>query len=962
MRREKQTASIHDHLDFTPPPATDYTQDISPFFNALLATLLAKKPDDRFPSAQALRAVLEAGERSPWWMGRETRAGGRLRPRASVRRETRVYGRDTELETLRTAWHEARAGRGSVMLIEGEAGVGKSRLVDALLEQADPTDAHLLYGAYLPGGALLGFCDAVLGRFGRAHLDRAVRPYFRRAPALHQPFVAMMRREPMPMGQMEVGNEALVTASSVLLRGLAAEKPTLWIFDDLHDAPEAALRHFEAMARIAPTGPILLIATARPGLPDQVPERLARTERFTRMMLQPLQPDAVEAILREAVGDELRAEQLATPIAVKSGGNPYFLFSILAALRTEGSLSGSGALERIVIPSEIRDLVGSRLRDLSRAERMVLDAAAVQGMRFDADLIASVLEQPVIGVLQDLAEMERQRGIVRASGRLYRFGHNLLQEVVYEEIPARLCGEYHMRLAEVRAAASAGEPAGDDAPFLAHHYLRGVEPERALPYLTAALDHAQSRYLHEIGLDLIDRALQLEDLPESERLELLFRRVRCLGLLERREAERAAITDVTQLAEKLGDPALRARAWIELAHWLQVAGREPEALEAVQRASELAELSGDRGLLARIVSRLGTALARLRRIDEAVVQHERAYGIAREIGDLEAESHAAHSLGSVLRMLNRYDEASAKYERVLEIGADEHSRHIRGSLGVLRTHQGRWEDAERELRRQIKLARRYGERRQESQGTGNLGLCLTMAGRLGDARKLLERYSLFCSELAYRRSVAVAAIAQAQLEFFSGNLVLAHEHADEGHRRALEAHAPQLVAAGLHLLGRVHLAEGRADDAVTGFSESAAAYRSIGDRDRTTEALIDQAEAESARGDDERAHFLLNEAIEIAEGLPTPPRLIVALASRANLIGAGEDADRARTLLESGADRMAAYDRIRAEWLLFQATGEAALRAAARADLDRLIDSARPADRDGMRERPPLYAAVSQCT
>ena len=144
--------------------------------------------------------------------------------------------------------------------------------------------------------------------------------------------------------------------------------------------------------------------------------------------------------------------------------------------------------------------------------------------------------------------------------------------------------------------------------------------------------------------------------------------------------------------------------------------------------------------------------------------------------------------------------------------------------------EGRWEEAERELRRQIKLARRYGERRQESQGTGNLGLCLTMAGRLGDARKLLERYSLFCNELAYRRSTVVAAIAQAQLEFFSGNLVLAHEHAEEARRRALEAHAPQLVAAGHHLLGRVHLAEGRANDAVTSFLESTAAYRSIGDR------------------------------------------------------------------------------------------------------------------------------------
>jgi len=803
----------------------------------------------------------------------------------------------------------------------------------------------------------------VLGRFGGAQLDRALRPYFRDAPALLAPFVALMRREPMPAGHLDVGGDALATASGVMLRALAEELPTLWIFDDLHDAPAAALRHFEAMARVAANHRILIVATARPGLPDRITEQLARTGRLTRMSLEPLSPEAVAKIVGEAVDDELRAEELAGPIATKSGGNPYFLFSILAALRAEGALSGPGAGERIVIPSEIRDLVGSRLRDLSRTERMVLDAAAVQGMRFDADRIAAVLEQPIIGVLQELAEMERQRGIVRAAGRLYRFGHSLLQEVVYTEMPVRLRGEYHLRLADARAQSLAETPTGEEAEYLAHHYLRGALPERALPYLDTALDHVRARYMHEIALDLIDRALELDELPEAERMELVFQRIDLLFYLRRRDVERTAITGATQLAEKLGDPALRARAWAVLGRWLQVVGREPEALDAIQRAAELAELSGDRGLLASIVTTIGAALGRMRRSEEAVEEHRRAYRIAREIGDKEIECTVAHQLGNVLRMLNRYDEAADMYEHVIdlaqELSGDDYDRNIHGSLGVLRSYQGRWEDAESELREHIEFARRFGLRRREASGTGNLGICLTDAGRIGEARALLDRYQLLCDEQGYLRSEAVAAVSRAHLEFLSGHLPIASELAEDGRRRALAAHAPQLVAQALNLLGKLALAAGDSEDAASRFAAAADAYRAMGDLDRTAYSLIDGAAAEELRGDSARARALLDEAVTIGETLATTPRLLLALARRARLGGDPSDLERARALWETDGALLTMYDRIETAWLLYGASADPLLLDAARAHLTGLLESTAPEDRAEMRESLPLYVAVA---
>src|SRR5205085_1973965 len=137
-----------------PRPARDEAPDASDFLSDVLAVLLEKEPDRRFASASELARVLEEGERSAWWAEREARRGVEEtgRPRILVRRETALTGRAAELALLREAWASARAGRGRAVLVEGEAGIGKTRLVDAFLGELAGEGAHLLYGSYPPSG------------------------------------------------------------------------------------------------------------------------------------------------------------------------------------------------------------------------------------------------------------------------------------------------------------------------------------------------------------------------------------------------------------------------------------------------------------------------------------------------------------------------------------------------------------------------------------------------------------------------------------------------------------------------------------------------------------------------------------------------------------------------------------------------------------------------------------------
>jgi hypothetical protein len=119
--------------------------DVSSFFSAVVATLLAKNPEARFGSAAQLQAVLEEGERSSWWGEREAALLllERRLPRIPVRRETELLGRDAELEQLADAWRDAQQGRGATILLEGEAGIGKTRLVDSFVRSLVDEDLHV---------------------------------------------------------------------------------------------------------------------------------------------------------------------------------------------------------------------------------------------------------------------------------------------------------------------------------------------------------------------------------------------------------------------------------------------------------------------------------------------------------------------------------------------------------------------------------------------------------------------------------------------------------------------------------------------------------------------------------------------------------------------------------------------------------------------------------------------------
>jgi len=443
FRRDHIAETMSAHLGENPARLDHRDPAITPFTAEIVAELLAKDPKDRPASACDLVTILDEGETSAWWSDRRhRREEDDRRPTVPVRRDTRLFGRTAELDRIRSVWREARAGYGRIRLVSGEAGIGKSRLLDAFLAEVGSEDAHVLYGSYSPEGGVGAISDAIVTMFGDSLGDGALEPYLASMPGMAGPFAALVQNHGLPEGGQSITGEAVHAALCHLMRGLADERPLVWIVEDLHFAEAASRQLVLSLARAVPPERVLLLLTARSGLPDDFVAHLSRQTGFERIPLGRLGPREVIEVLRDAFRSEVLADRLGAKIAYKSDGVPFFVFEMIRGLKegnfitelADGSWVESKVIEEIEIPGAVRDLIEARLADLSDGDRNLLDVSSALGFTFDPDLVARACEHLTVHVLQRFAAIERRLGIIQPEGRAYRFDHHQMQEVLFADL------------------------------------------------------------------------------------------------------------------------------------------------------------------------------------------------------------------------------------------------------------------------------------------------------------------------------------------------------------------------------------------------------------------------------------------------------------------------------------------------------------------------------------------------
>ncbi len=586
-----------------------------------------------------------------------------------------LVGRDDLLRLAERRLTEAGAGAGRLLLIAGEAGLGKTRLLDAILERAVADGFRTFRGGTYPSDlAVTGAVLMDLARIlGRSPTDAAV------GAALTERLDAAA----VGTGDAHRRRRILVLDVADILAGLATPGPVVLALEDLHWSDDLTLEIVEALARRASELPLLIIGTYRsdelyPRVPMRewrsrlVSRRLAEEIRLTR-----LTPEETGLMTSFLSGTSLPAPRdVVAAVHDRSDGIPLHVEELLGGLSL---VAGDAAA---VAAADVPDTLESAL--LARLEQRTPDAAAlaragaVIGRGFDIDMLGAVVGQPPEALDEPLAELVDHFLLVQSgqTGR-YGFRHALICDSIYGRIPEPQRRRLHDRTAD---AAATRPDVGTDA-FLAHHYERAGRPGDAYRHALAAADRATALSSHSEARDLYGIAVRTapSDLPAYER-----------GALWEALATHAAATDANHEAVEAyehartaylagGDVTDAARVVGPLTALRHLLGDDLDRrVDRLQRAlAELDDAPADHASAATrtragLLAELAAAYMLDRRLEPSMAVAAEAMSLAASVGDAAIEGHAATTLGACEVFAGRMDDGWARVTRVAERARSDH--------------------------------------------------------------------------------------------------------------------------------------------------------------------------------------------------------------------------------------------------------------------------------------------------
>jgi DNA-binding CsgD family transcriptional regulator/tetratricopeptide (TPR) repeat protein len=488
------------------------------------------------------------------------------------------------------------SSRGHVVLVRGEAGVGKTALLRRFCEERRE-------GA----GILWGACD----------------PLFTPRPL--GPLLAVAEGAGGELEEVVAGGVMPHEVVAALARELRARAPAVFVLEDVHWADEATLDVLRLLARRVETVPALIVASYRDdGLDRAHPLRivlgeLVTSQTVTRLKLAALSPAAVAQL---AEPHDVDAGELYR----KTAGNPFFVVEALAAQAEE-------------IPDTVRDAIFARAARLSPPAKRLLEAVAVVPPQAELWLLEALAGEAIDGLDECL-----MAGMLTSEPAGVAFRHDLARLAVEESIAPNRRIDLHRQ-----ALAALADPAGGarDLARLAHHAEAAGDVDAVLRFAPAAAARAASLGAHRESAAQYARALRFGDrLPAAERAELLERRSRECYITDQYDEGIAALEEALQCRRTVGDTLKEGEALHRLSEFLWCPGRTAEAERSARDAVGLLERLSPGRELGSAYANLAAICAAAARSEEAIAWAGRALDLAERLDDTEIAVHALTTIGA----------------------------------------------------------------------------------------------------------------------------------------------------------------------------------------------------------------------------------------------------------------------------------------------------------------------------
>ena len=936
------TALLQAHLTETPPDPRQYAPWTPPELSEVVLELLAKSPSLR-PSTgrsvhERLRQVLKFSDQAPASTKSKWVSSELLERPADVIFRSVLSGRDPELAELATHLESLSEDHGSVLLLRGEAGVGKSRLVQETIQMARWDGARVLTGSHREGEGLgYGGLTEIMNEVSRilARLDEPARRDLLRndARVLGQVFpqlsdlpgVAEMPEPPkLPTRKAQ---QRLIGALAHLFDGLAKRRRLLVVLEDIQWAGVETVFLLDELAKTTTT-PMVVLATYRSReLSENHPvesaiRRMLATSAVRPMDLAPLSGNALESLLASILGQGVVDAPLLEHVAQVSGGNPFFAEELVRSLLVtgvlaespEGSVEIHGELDSTALPSTLSDVLSRRLADLSAEELQVVRFLAIANdtPSFDLLLAASGLDEDP---LLDLVDSLVRRQLIEEMSHGFRFRHDLLRAAVQANVGSARARRTHRKLATAIQEVH-GEESESWRLALGRHLRDAGDPDSAHPHLIAAALHAHDNLRLLDAIDLFGEAQAIGELELTQ--------LSTLGRLEMgagRTAEaRSTAKELMARALEEDQPGAQASSHMLLAHLDHRAAEDETAREHLESAiatlrelPPLSSLADALRMLGELDMRRGSYTTARPHIEESVT-------VARKTEDQAIEASSLRTLGRLHRIRGQITEAVEHCESALRI--DDELQDLRGrarslaELGKAYCMAGELEAAQPRLEEAAEVLEAHGDMLPACGAIYALGHAQIQQGRLEQARSSLDRALAIARSRRLRSMEVMILAATGELEQAAGSL----DRAERSLKQALEtADSYQMAdakAACTLSLGEIAGSRGHWIEALTMAQKAGERFQALERIDGLSQARVLEAMSLAACGRTREGLTAAQAGVDLTTAAKLPGVRAAALRLTGALLARLGHSDQARDALdqalESAAEERSATARISA--------------------------------------------------
>lgn len=774
-----------------------------------------------------------------------------------------MVGRAAEIAEIERALDRVLGGRGQIVAISAEAGMGKSRLVAEAIRRADAAQLDIYIGECQSYGAHNSYLvwesiwRAFFGLDGVDAPDEQKRILETQLavvdPALvpRLPLLGVALNLPIPDNDLTRSLDAKLRKASLeallvdCLRARARTAPLLLVLEDCHWLDPLSHDLLEAIGRIVADLPVLLVVAYRPPEIERLQApRITQLPYCTRVELASFTQQEAEQLialkLAHLSGDgHAPSTALVERISQRAQGNPFYIEELLNYLHDRGlDPQDVRALVSLDLPTSLHSLILSRIDQLSESQKITIKVASIIGRQFRMAWLWGV--HPQLGApaqveadLEGLSRLDLTPLDQPDPEPIYLFKHVVTREVAYESLPYAMRAQLHGQLGQFIEDTYAGT-LDQYVDLLAHHYdLSRIEPKKR-EYLRRAGEAAQAAFANEAAIDYYRRLLPL--LSGPERIAVLLSLGQVLELVGDWSEARNLYRQALQLAEQADDEQALASCQRAMGWLLRKQGEYQEAAHWLTQARAGFECLGEPAAISQVMTDIGEVARQLGAYAVAKKWYDDALGLAASIEEREprlaAQAQALKGAGTLANQQGDSATARALYEESLAIRRGLGDRPgvaaLLSNLGVVARHRGDNAAARALSEESLTVLHEIGDRWAAGQLLNNLG-CL--AGDMGDyapARRLLAESLDIRRQLGDKGGLALSLNSLGDVLLDEGDAAAAHPVLEESLAINRELNDRAAIAYLIEDFAALAATEGRPERALRLAGAAAAAHDELG--------------------------------------------------------------------------------------------------------------------------------------